>query len=176
MATEHRNLSAYDAKTVPSGENLRIGLVVAEWNYEITSSLTDSAINTLIRHGVNEDDIVIRHVPGSFELTLGAQFFAEYGDFDAIICIGCIIQGETRHFDFICQSVTQGLTQLNMEYNLPIVFGVLTTDTIEQAQDRAGGKYGNKGDEAAVTAIKMAVLQNELESYEDEQFPGISIN
>jgi 6,7-dimethyl-8-ribityllumazine synthase len=93
---------------------------------------------------------------GSFELTLGAQFLAEYDDLDAVICLGCVIQGETPHFTYICQGVTQGITQLNLEYNIPFIFGVLTTNTQQQAIDRAGGKHGNKGDEAAVTAIKMA--------------------
>jgi 6,7-dimethyl-8-ribityllumazine synthase len=105
----------------------------------------------------------VKHVPGSFELTLGAQFLAEYDDLDAVICLGCVIQGETPHFTYICQGVTQGVTQLNMEYNIPFVFGVLTTNSQQQAIDRAGGKHGNKGDEAAVTAIKMAALQQELE-------------
>ena len=105
----------------------------------------------------------MKHVPGSFELTLGAQLMAETKDFDAIICLGCIIQGETRHFDFICQGVTQGITYLNLTYKIPVVFGVLTTDTFEQAKERAGGKFGNKGDEAAITAIKMASLKKDLE-------------
>ncbi len=111
-----------------------------------------------------DKNIVIKHVPGSFELTLGAQFLAEYDDLDAVICLGCVIQGETPHFTFICQGVTQGITQLNMEYNLPFIFGVLTTENLQQAIDRAGGKHGNKGDEAAVTAIKMAALQRETEN------------
>jgi 6,7-dimethyl-8-ribityllumazine synthase len=105
----------------------------------------------------------VKHVPGSFELTLGAQFLAEYDDLDAIICLGCVIQGETPHFTYICQGVTQGITQLNLEYNLPFIFGVLTTNSQQQAIDRAGGKHGNKGDEAAITAIKMAALQHETE-------------
>jgi 6,7-dimethyl-8-ribityllumazine synthase len=108
-------------------------------------------------------NIVVKHVPGSFELTIGAQFLAEYDDLDAIICLGCIIQGETPHFTYICQGVTQGITQLNLDYNIPFIFGVLTTDNHQQALDRAGGKHGNKGDEAAVTAIKMAALQREME-------------
>jgi 6,7-dimethyl-8-ribityllumazine synthase len=102
-------------------------------------------------------------VPGSFELTLGAQFLAEYDDLDAVLCLGCVIQGETPHFTYICQGVTQGITQLNMEYNLPFIFGVLTTLNQQQAIDRAGGKLGNKGDEAAITAIKMAALQRDTE-------------
>jgi len=102
-------------------------------------------------------------VPGTFELTLGAQLMAEK-EVDAVICLGCVIQGETPHFDYICQGVTQGITQLNMNYNIPIVFGVLTTNTLEQAQDRSGGKHGNKGDEAAITAIKMVQLKRDLEA------------
>jgi 6,7-dimethyl-8-ribityllumazine synthase len=137
--------------------------VVADWNNEITYSLRDSALNTLSRHGASPDNILVKHVPGSFELTLGAQLLAETHDFDAIICLGCIIQGETRHFEFICQSVTQGLTQLNLNYRIPVVFGVLTTNTLQQAKERSGGKHGNKGDEAAITAIKMIALKGEFD-------------
>ena len=125
--------------------------------------MLEGAVNTLKRHGAKSKNIVIKHVPGSFELTMGAQFLAEYDDLDAIICLGCVIQGETPHFTYICQGVTQGITQLNMEYNIPFIFGVLTTLNQQQAVDRAGGKHGNKGDEAAVTAIKMAALQRESE-------------
>lgn len=157
------NLSNYDSESIPDASDMRFGIVVADWNREITWSLLDGAAKTLGRHGVVNDNIIIKHVPGSFELTLGAQFLAEYDDLDAIICLGCVIQGETPHFTYICQSVTQGITQLNMEYNIPFVFGVLTTLTKRQAIDRAGGKLGNKGDEAAITAIKMASLQRELE-------------
>jgi 6,7-dimethyl-8-ribityllumazine synthase len=110
---------------------------------------------------VKEDHLIVKHVPGSFELTLGAQFLAEYTEVDAIICIGCVIRGETSHFDYICQSVTHGITELNLEYGIPFIFGVLTTENHEQAFDRAGGKHGNKGDEAAVTALKMVALQEE---------------
>jgi 6,7-dimethyl-8-ribityllumazine synthase len=126
--------------------------------------LLDGAVSTLKKHGTEERNIVVKHVPGSFELTLGAQFLAEYDDLDAVICLGCVIQGETPHFSYICQGVTQGITQLNMEYNIPFIFGVLTTNNQQQAIDRAGGKHGNKGDEAAVTAIKMAALQKDMES------------
>jgi 6,7-dimethyl-8-ribityllumazine synthase len=157
------NLSAYDPGTVPDASDMRFGIVVSDWNSEITWALADGAVRTLKLHGTDDDNIVIKHVPGSFELTLGAQFLAEYDDLDAIICLGCVIQGETPHFTFICQGVTQGITSLNMEYNLPFIFGVLTTSDHQQAADRAGGKLGNKGDEAAVTAIKMAALQREME-------------
>jgi 6,7-dimethyl-8-ribityllumazine synthase len=160
MAT--RNLSEYDLNSVPSAENMKFGIVVAEWNYHITGALANGAIDTLIKHGAKEENIQLKHVPGSFELTLGGQFFAEYTDVDAIILLGCVIQGETPHFDYICQGVTQGTTHLNTNYNLPVIFGVLTTLTEQQALDRAGGKLGNKGDEAAITAIKMVALQKEL--------------
>ena len=157
------NLSAYDPNLVPDATEMRFGIVVSDWNMDVTWSLLDGAVKTLKKHGAVDQNIVIKHVPGSFELTLGAQFLAEYDDLDAIICLGCVIQGETPHFTYICQGVTLGITQLNLEYNLPFIFGVLTTVTLQQAIDRAGGKHGNKGDEAAVTAIKMAALQRETE-------------
>jgi 6,7-dimethyl-8-ribityllumazine synthase len=157
------NLSEYNRETVPDASEMRFGIVVSDWNSKITWALLEGAVNTLKKHGTPATDIVIKHVPGSYELTLGAQFLAEYDDLDAVICLGCVIQGETPHFTYICQGVTQGITQLNMEYNLPFVFGVLTTNTIEQAEERAGGMHGNKGDEAAITAIKMAALQREME-------------
>ena len=142
---------------------MRFGIVVADWNSEVTYSLLDGAVKTLNRHGVTSDDIIVRHVPGTFELTLGAQWMAEYEDLDGVICLGCVIQGETPHFTYICQGVTQGITQLNLDYKIPFIFGVLTTLDLRQALDRAGGKHGNKGDEAAVTAIKMAALQRLIE-------------
>lgn len=157
------NLSAYDPETVPDAGKMRFGIVVADWNHEVTNALLDGATTTLKKHGATEKNIVVRHVPGSFELTLGAQFLAEYDDLDAIICLGCIIQGETPHFNYICQGVTQGITQLNLEYNIPFIFGVLTTLDLDQALERAGGRLGNKGAEAAITAIKMAALQREME-------------
>ncbi len=161
MATA--NLSDYDPGKVPGAHGMRFGIVVSDWNSEVTWSLLNGAVATLKKHGAENNDIIIKHVPGSFELTLGAQFMAEYEDLDAIICLGCVIQGETPHFTYICQGVTQGITQLNLEYNIPFIFGVLTTENMQQAVDRAGGKHGNKGDEAAVTAIKMAALQREIE-------------
>jgi 6,7-dimethyl-8-ribityllumazine synthase len=163
MATALQNLSDYDPRQVPDASQMKFGIVVSDWNQEITYAMRDAALNTLIRHGASEENILIRHVPGSFELTLGAQFMAESYDFDSIICLGCIIQGETRHFDFICQGVTQGITQLNLTYKIPVVFGVLTTNTLLQAKERAGGKHGNKGDEAAITAIKMVSFKRGLE-------------
>jgi len=160
MAT--KNLSEYDLSSVPSAAGMSFGIVVAEWNYEITGALARGAVDTLKLHGAKEENIFLKHVPGSFELTLGAQYLAEYVNVDAIIVLGCVIQGETRHFDFICSGVTQGITNLNLKYNKPFIFGLLTTDNQQQAIDRAGGKLGNKGDEAAVTAIKMIALKNDL--------------
>ncbi len=158
MAT--KNLSEYNVDSVPSAKNMRFGIVIAEWHKHITFALAEGALATLKKHGASDDDILVKYVPGSFELTLGAQFFAEMENVDAVILLGCVIQGDTRHFDYICQSVTQGVTELNMKYKKPFIFGVLTTDNEQQAIDRAGGIHGNKGDEAAITAIKMVHLQN----------------
>jgi 6,7-dimethyl-8-ribityllumazine synthase len=157
------DLSEYDPASVPDASKMRFGIVVSDWNSHVTHALLDGAVKTLKKHGATGNNIIVKHVPGSFELTLGAQFLAEYDDLDAVICLGCVIQGETPHFNYICQSVTYGITKLNLEYNIPFIFGVLTTLNMEQALDRAGGKHGNKGDEAAVTAIKMAALQHDME-------------
>ena len=157
MAT--KDLSQYDINSVPTAINMRFGIVVAEWNFEITSALAKGAIETLKKHGAKENNILVKYVPGTFELPLGGQFFAEHENVDAIILLGCVIQGETRHFDYICEAVAQGTKDLNMKYNKPFIFGVLTTNNQQQAIDRAGGKHGNKGDEAAVTAIKMVELK-----------------
>ena len=170
MATSLKNLSSYDLNSVPLAGGFSFGIVVSEWNNEITDTLAQGAVDTLLNHGVAEEDIYLKRVPGTFELSLGAQFMAEYTDTDAIICIGCVIRGETPHFDYICQGVTQGITSVNLEYNLPVIFGVLTTDNLEQAQERAGGKHGNKGVEAAITAIKMAILQEEMLPEDDEDY------
>ncbi len=145
---------------VPNASKFIFGIVWAEWNKEITLAMKDGAYKTLVSNGVSESNIIVKTVPGSFELTLGAQWMAEYTEADAVICIGCVIQGETKHFDFICNAVAQGITDLNREFSIPFVFGVLTTDNMQQAIDRAGGKHGNKGDEAAVTAIKMLALED----------------
>jgi len=161
MATT--NLSDYDPSVIPDAGNMRFGIVVSDWNRDITGALLDGAKKTLLKHGASEENIIVKHVPGSFELTIGGQLLAEYEVLDAIICLGCIIRGETPHFTYICQGVTQGITQLNLDYNIPFIFGVLTTETPQQAADRSGGRYGNKGDEAAVTAIKMAALRREME-------------
>ncbi|MDD2195669.1 MAG: 6,7-dimethyl-8-ribityllumazine synthase [Bacteroidales bacterium] len=167
MATYLQNLSTYDSAKIPSGKKMKFGIVVSDWNSAITHKLLEGAYNTLTEHGVKEDNILVKHVPGSFELILGAQFMAEYADLDGVICLGCVIQGETPHFSYVCQGVTHGIAELNMNYNIPFIFGLLTTNTQEQAQDRAGGKHGNKGVEAAVTAIKMADLQREMEEMDE---------
>jgi 6,7-dimethyl-8-ribityllumazine synthase len=158
MASSLKNLSDHDPLTVPDGASMKIGIVVSEWNEEVTAALLEGAQHTLKSHGVPKSNIEVLVVPGSFELPHGAKILAEKYRPDAVICLGCVIQGETRHFDYICQGVTRGITALNLQFDLPFVFGVLTTDTLQQALDRAGGKYGNKGDEAAVTALKMAAL------------------
>lgn len=167
MSTKNKNLSAYNPNEIPSAKGMIFGIVVSDWNSNITHALLEGAYETLKKQGAKKDNIIVKHVPGTFELTLGAQFMAEYADLDAVICLGCVIQGETRHFDFICQSVTHGITELNMNYNIPFIFGVLTTENMDQASARSGGKHGNKGVEAAVTAIKMAALQKEMEEMEE---------
>jgi 6,7-dimethyl-8-ribityllumazine synthase len=160
MSSQLKNLSQTEGSIVSSAKEFKFGIVSSEWNYNITSNLTNGAIKTLKKYEAVDDNIILKWVPGSFELTLGAQYLAEFAKVDAIICIGCVIKGETKHFDFICNAVANGITTLNIEYNLPVIFGVLTPDTIEQAIDRAGGKHGNKGDEAAITAIKMLSLRD----------------
>lgn len=160
MSSVNKNLSTVEGSQIPSAEPFKFGIVFSEWNFEITNALKEGAIKTLLENGALNDNILVREVPGSFELTLGAQYLAEFTEVDAIICLGCVIQGETRHFDFICDAVAKGITDLNIKYNLPIIFGVLTPNNQQQAIDRAGGKHGNKGDEAAITAIKMLGLRN----------------
>ena len=160
MSTQ--NLSLYN--DLPPVSGMKAGIVVAEWNSEITFAMRDAATETLLKHGVKENNIIVRHVPGSFELTAGAQMMAQnVSALDAVICIGCVIRGETPHFDYICQGVTAGLTQVSIKYAIPVIFGVLTTNDLRQALDRAGGRHGNKGIEAAVTAIKMAALKREFQ-------------
>ena len=163
MATNLKNLSNYDKNSIPNAQNMIFGIVVSEWNEQVTESLCEGAVNCLLENGAQMENIIIKHVPGSFELILGAQLLLENTDADAVLCLGCVIQGETRHFDFICNAVAEGIMKLNTDYNTPVIFGVLTTNTIEQAKDRSGGKHGNKGTEAAITAIKMIALQQEIE-------------
>lgn len=149
---------------VPSAEELQIAIVVSEWNSSITEGLLKGAIQELRKAGCPDENILVKRVPGAFELTLGCQFICEHTDVDAVVALGCIIKGETPHFDFIAMGVTNGINAVAMEYNTPIAFGVLTTDTLEQAKDRCGGKHGNKGNEAAAAAVKMAILKDAIEN------------
>ncbi len=162
MATINKNLSIYDPESVPNGADFRIGIVVAEWNHNVTGNLLEGAKKTLIDNGVKDENIHITWVPGSFELPLGAQFLLENDTVDAVICLGCVIQGETKHFDFVCHGTTQGVMDLNLKYNKPVIFGLLTDNTLQQSLDRSGGKHGNKGIECAVTALKMVGLKKTL--------------
>lgn len=155
MATQFHNLSQYDFNSVPNAEGMRFGIVVSEWNNEITGALLDGAYNTLKKHGAKEEHIIVMTVPGSFELIYGAAQMAKSEKLDAVIAIGCVIKGDTPHFDYICEGTTQGLAQLNTTGDVPVVYGLLTCNNMQQALDRAGGCLGNKGDECAITAIKM---------------------
>ncbi|MGI4867239.1 MAG: 6,7-dimethyl-8-ribityllumazine synthase [Janthinobacterium lividum] len=155
MATALQNLSTYDSSGFIDISEKRFGIVVAEWNREITDTLSSGAYETLLKHGAKAENVFRNTVPGSFELTLGAQFLAQHEEIDAVICLGVVIQGETKHDDYINHAVAQGLTTVALKYNKPVIFGLVTTNTLEQAWDRAGGKHGNKGVEAATTAIQM---------------------
>lgn len=162
MASNLKNLSSYDKQGVPSATGMRIGIVISEWNEKITQALLKGAYSTLVKHGAIEEDIYLDYVPGSFELPLGAQTLLNTEELDAVICLGCVIQGETKHFDFICNAVSNGIMKVSLDTGVPVIFGVLTTNTLQQAEDRSGGKHGNKGYEAAISAIKMVALQNGL--------------
>ncbi len=155
MASALKNLSDYSDKNIVDISRKIFALVVSEWNTQVTEALYQGAYQTLLNQGAKAENIIRKNVPGSFELTLGAQYMAQNQEVDAVICLGCVIQGETRHFDFICMAVAQGITHVSMKYHKPVIFGVLTPDNQQQALDRAGGKHGNKGDEAAITAVKM---------------------
>ena len=144
---------------LPSGKDKIVGIVVSEWNAPITDSLLKGAKDTLLAAGVKENDIIIEYVPGTVELTFGAKVVIEESLAHAVIVLGCVIQGDTRHFDYVCDSVTQGVTKLNLNYPTPVIFGVLTTDNLEQAEARAGGSHGNKGEDCAIAALKMIALQ-----------------
>lgn len=158
MATANKNLSEYDKDTLPPASHLTIGIVVSEWNHEITEALCEGAFGTLLDCGVPKEQISRWNVPGSFELTYGSKLMAERLKPDAIIAIGSVIQGETKHFDFVCQATAAGIKDLNVGGGVPVIFCVLTDNTLQQAKDRSGGKHGNKGSEAAIAAIKMAHL------------------
>ena len=157
MSTENSNLSNFDNSTVPSGDSLTIGLVVSKWNEKITESLFNGAFTTLTEFGVKANNIKRIDVPGSFELVFGSKKMIQ-ARVDVVIAIGCVIKGETEHFDYICQSVSKGIIDLNINFDTPVVFCVLTDNNIQQSVDRSGGKHGNKGVEAAITALKLANL------------------
>lgn len=158
MATS--NLSYYDKNTIPDAKNFRFGIVVSEWNPEITQNLKKGAIETLLDSGATKENIISWDVPGSFELVYGCKKMIQSQKLDAIIAIGNVIQGETKHFDFVCEGVTQGIVDLNIKYDIPVIFCVLTDNTKQQSLARSGGKLGNKGIECAVAAVKMAALKN----------------
>lgn len=160
MSSVNKNLSVTGA--LPSAASMRIAIVVSSWNAEITESLYKAAYDTLIDAGCYDTDIMRHDVPGSFELPLGAKWALDTLTPDAVICLGCVIKGETPHFDFICQAASMGIMTLNLEYAVPVIFGVLTTLSVEQARERSGGKHGNKGVEAAATAIQMIALGKDL--------------
>ncbi|MGB1308969.1 MAG: 6,7-dimethyl-8-ribityllumazine synthase [Oceanihabitans sp.] len=157
MATVNKNLSHYDKATIPNAKNFRFGIVVSEWNDTITEGLYKGALETLLENGVAAENIIRWNVPGSYELIYGCKKMQQL-EVDAVIAIGSVIQGETKHFDFVCQGVTQGIKDLNIMHNVPVIFCVLTDNTMQQGIERSGGIHGNKGTEAAVAAIKMATL------------------
>ncbi|MGO3806498.1 MAG: 6,7-dimethyl-8-ribityllumazine synthase [Sphingobacterium sp.] len=160
MSSSLKNLSDFSHIEVGNAVGLKFAIVVSQWNAQVTGALLEGAVEGLQAHGANEADIDVIQVPGSYELISGADIALRASKFDAIICLGCVIQGETRHFDFICNAVGNGIANVAIKYNKPVIFGVLTTDNLDQALDRSGGKHGNKGAEAAVTAIQMALLSH----------------
>lgn len=156
MSSSEKNLSSYSNVNLSASlSDKKVAIVVSEWNTEITEALYEGAYSTLIEKGLKKENIIKKYVPGSFELSIGAQKMAALKEIDAVICLGCVIRGETSHFDFICQAVATGVTDVSLKYDKPVIFGVLTTENKQQAFDRAGGKHGNKGDEAGITAVKM---------------------
>lgn len=162
MATAFHNLSDYDFNSVPDASDMRFGIVVSEWNSNITGALLEGAVTTLMKHGAKEDHILVQTVPGSFELTFGSAQMIKSGKVDAVIAIGCVVRGDTPHFDYVCEGTTQGIAHLNATSDVPVIYGLITTNNMEQAEDRAGGKLGNKGDEGAITAIKMVDFKRKL--------------
>jgi 6,7-dimethyl-8-ribityllumazine synthase len=162
MATEGRNLSDYDKNIIPNGADFKIGIVISEWNDSITNNLLKGAIDALTDNGVKESNIIVKYVPGAFELPLGAQWLAQDDTIDGVVAIGVVIQGETRHFDFVCQGATDGIMEVNLKYDKPVAFCVLTDNTLQQSIDRSGGKHGNKGIECAIACMKMIALKKEL--------------
>jgi len=161
MATVNKNLSQYDKNTVPNAKDFRFGIVVSEWNETITGGLYKGAIEALLENGALAENIISWDVPGSFELIYGSKRMIDTQNVDAVIAIGSVIQGETKHFDFVCEAVSQGIKDLNVQTDVPVVFCVLTDNVMQQAIDRSGGIHGNKGTEAGIVAIKMAFLRQQ---------------
>ena len=160
MATRNNNLSDFDKKSLPDSSKMKFGIVVSKWNDKITDNLFNGSYTTLIESGVLKNNIVKLEVPGSFELIFGAKILSKK-EVDAIICLGSLVQGETKHLDYVCQAVSNGIKDLNINLDIPVIFGVLTDNTMLQAVNRSGGKHGNKGIEAAITAIKMVNLNQQ---------------
>jgi 6,7-dimethyl-8-ribityllumazine synthase len=155
MSSSDKNLSSVITTSNEHVAHFRFGIVVSEWNDQVTEAMYEATVETIVKMGGKRDHITRLSVPGSFELPIGAQSLAKRRDIDAVVCVGCVIQGETRHFDFICEAVANGVTNVSLKYDKPVIFGVLTTNNLQQAIDRAGGKHGNKGDEAGYTVVKM---------------------
>lgn len=162
MATAHTNLSEYDIDTVPNASEMTFGIVVSEWNNNITFNLLEGAKATLLKHGAKEENIIVKFIPGTYELALAAQYLFEAGKVDGVVCLGSVIQGETKHFDFVCEAAALGIKDVSLKYNKPAIFGVLTDNTMQQGIDRSGGKHGNKGIECAIACIKMIDLKNSI--------------
>jgi len=160
MSTEYQNLTDYNPENVPDASDMRFAIIISEWNPAVTEKLKEGVYNTLLKYGAKTDNIWVIYVPGSFELIYATKRIIGSVKPDAIIGLGCVVRGDTPHFDYVCSGITQGYAQLNVEGDIPCIFGLLTTDNLQQAIDRSGGKYGNKGDEFAITAIKMVHLAN----------------
>jgi 6,7-dimethyl-8-ribityllumazine synthase len=173
MATENKNLSVYDKNTVPNAKNFRFGVVVSEWNEEITEGLYKGAYEAFLENEVPESNLIRWNVPGSFELIYGAKKMLQTQNVDAVIAIGCVIQGQTKHFDFVCEGVAQGIKDLNVQTDVPVIFCVLTDNTMQQSIDRSGGIHGNKGTEAAIAAIKMAYIRQQASLAHEYKNPAL---
>ncbi len=164
MSSKNQNLSSKaNSDNLKSADKMRVAIVVSDWNSQITNKLLDGAYSTLLKAGCKESNIIVKRVPGAFELPMGVQLMLRTNVLDGVIALGCVVRGGTPHFEYVCQGTTYGIMEIQLNYNVPVAFGLLTVDDMEQAEDRAGGKYGNKGDEAAATLVDMMVLKDELE-------------
>ena len=168
MSSKDKNLSEYTNESIPDASEMKMGVVVSDWNSNITTALKKGCLETLVKHGMLESNIKVIHVPGTYELTSGASMLGSSDPMDGIICLGCVVKGETRHDEYINSAVANGLTILSINMNKPVIFGVLTVENMEQALDRAGGKHGNKGVESAITAIKMVELHRNIKGHKNK--------